>query len=92
MPEYEDLDFESLPDKTQEGGVKHNREWARRREHPSFDANQAPRGNGTSATMANDLLNQIAEPQTSAASTGGCELDLTFGVPRTGTAHLGQPL
>ncbi len=32
-------------------------------------------------TMANDLLDQNAEPQTSATSTDGVELDLAFGVP-----------
>jgi TonB family protein len=31
--------------------------------------------------MANDLLDEIAESQTAAATMGGCELDLTFGVP-----------
>jgi TonB family protein len=31
--------------------------------------------------MANDLLDQIVEPQAVAATTGGCELDLAFGIP-----------
>jgi len=82
MPEYEDLDVESPQNETQEGGVKHNREMGPETRTPSFDRQtKRPEATEPDATMANDLLNEISEPQTSAAPTGGCELDLTFGVP-----------
>jgi len=82
MPEYEDLDFERLPDKTQEGGVKHNIDMGPETRTSPFDRpTRRPEATEPDATMANDLLDKIADPQTSAASTDGCELDLTFGVP-----------
>jgi TonB family protein len=82
MPEYDGLDIESLQDKTQEGGVKHNREMGPETRTPPFDRQtRRPEATEPDATMANDLLDEISEPQTASATMGGCELDLTFGVP-----------
>jgi len=82
VPEYESLEKETLPDKTQTGSIKHNRMIGLETSTPQF-AQQTPRPEATvpDATMANDLLDSNPDFQTAAAISDGCELDLTFGVP-----------
>jgi len=85
MLEYETLDCETHTgklDKTQTGGVKHNREMGLKTEPPPFgQLIRRPEAIEPEATMANDPLNQIGDPSDAAAKTDGCELDLSFGVP-----------
>jgi protein TonB len=82
MPEYERLDEEALPVETQTGGVKHNgRTDLETRISPFGRQTRRPEAIEPDATMANDLLDQTAEPQAAAATTDGVELDLAFGVP-----------
>jgi len=83
-PEYESLDCEPVPHKTQTGIVGHNVEAGLKTEDPSTFQQQTRRSETTepAANMANDLLIQPdSEPQAAAASAGGVELDLTFGIP-----------
>jgi len=82
-PEYESLDSRTLPDETQTGGVKHNRDMGLETEDLS-SGRQARSSEATEAAahMANDLLTQPdSESQAAAAIMGGVELDLTFGIP-----------
>jgi len=81
--EYESPDFETLPDKTQVGGVKHNGD-------TGLEAGEFPFGQQTrrteatepAAPMANDLFIQSdSESQAAAAIMDGIALDLTFGIP-----------
>ena len=88
MPEYEALDCKTLPDKTQEGSVKHNRDMGQERTGLEIEslpyALQAERPEATesAATMANDLLLQTeSDSEAAVAHMGGIDLDLTFGVP-----------
>jgi protein TonB len=82
VPEYERLEEEVLPVETSAGGVKHNgRTDLDTRISPFGRQTRRPEAIETDATMANDLLDQIVEPQAVAATTGGCELDLAFGIP-----------
>jgi protein TonB len=83
VAKYESLDSEARPDKTQAGGIKHNGRVDLVAGNLSF-ARQNSRSEATEpdATMANDLLIQPeTESEAAAAIMGGCELDLTFGVP-----------
>ncbi len=81
MPEYESLDCETLADKTQAGGVKHN-------EGVGLETGDRPlgvqaRGPGATeptATMPNDLLIQPGT-ESQAAMAGEIELDIRFGIP-----------
>ena len=82
-PEYESLECEALPDKTQTGGVKHNDGIGLETENLPF-GRQARRPEDTepATTMSNDLLIQPdSESQAAAVIAGGIELDLTFGIP-----------
>src|ERR1035441_2685930 len=82
MPEYERLEEEALPVETQTDGVKHNGRTDLETRIPPF-GRQTRRQEAIEpdATMANDLLDKIAEPKAAAATTDGCELDLAFGIP-----------
>jgi len=82
VPEYERLEEEVLPVETSAGGVKHNGRTDLETRIPPF-GRQTRRQEAIEpdATMANDLLDQIAESQAAAATTDGCALDLAFGVP-----------
>ncbi len=82
MQEYEGVDSGTLPDKTQPGGVKHNR---------GMDLETESQSNGgqprrlearePAATMANDLLIQPdSESQAAAAVLSGGSLDAGFGM------------
>ena len=81
-PEYEMLDCETLPDKTQAGGVKHNRGMGLETENQPFDRQaRRPEATEPAATMANDPLIQHSESQAVMAIADSVELDLAFGVP-----------
>jgi protein TonB len=81
-PEYERLDDEALPVETPSGGVNHNESTVLEARTPQFGRQtRQTEAVEPDATMANDLLDQNAEPQAAAATTGGVELDLAFGVP-----------
>ncbi len=87
-PEDETLDCETIPDKTQAGGVKHNRSVGQDRtgvetEVPSF-ARQTwrPEATAAAANMPNELpIQSDPEFPTAAAPSGSVELDLNFGFP-----------
>jgi len=80
--EYETLDSEARSDETQAGGVKHNIKMGLETSNLPFgQQTRCPKATEPDATMANDLLDKKTDFQAAAASTGGCELDLTFGVP-----------
>jgi TonB family protein len=82
-PEYESLDGKTLSDKTQAGGIKHNGMVGLDTCNLPF-GRQARRAEAieADATMANDrLIQPETESEAAAAIMGGCELDLTFGVP-----------
>ena len=82
MTEYERLEGEALPVETEGGGVKHNGSTVLETRTPPFGRQtRHSEAIEPDATMANDLLDEIAEPQTAAASSDGCELDLAFGAP-----------
>src|ERR1039458_4204361 len=88
MPEYETLDCQTLPDKTQVGSVKHNRDMGQERTGlvteslPYARQARRPEATESAATMANDLLLQTeSDSESAVALMGGIELDLTFGVP-----------
>ncbi|MFY9855472.1 MAG: TonB family protein [Terracidiphilus sp.] len=80
---YESLDFLALPDETQAGTVKHNRNVDPETENLRFvTETRRPEATEPDATMANDLLIQPdTESETATAIMDGCDLDLTFGVP-----------
>jgi TonB family protein len=82
MQEYEGVDSGTLPDKTQPGGVKHNRGMDLETESLSYGGQ--PRrleAREPAATMANDLLIQPdSESQASAAVLSGSTLDAGFGM------------
>ncbi len=83
-PEYESLDSKALPNETQAGGVKHNRETVLEPGDPSSSRRQTRRPEATepAATMANDLLIQPdSDSQAAAATAEGVALDITFGIP-----------
>ena len=88
MPEYETLDCQTLPDKTQVGSVKHNRDMGQDRtgletESLPYELQaKRPVATESAATMANDLLLQTeSDSESAVALMDGVELDLTFGVP-----------
>ena len=82
LPEYERLEDEALPVETQTGGIKHNGSTDLESRTPQFGRQtRNQEAIEPDATMANDLLDQIAEPQSAAASTDGVELDIAFGIP-----------
>jgi protein TonB len=88
MPEYECLDGETLPDKTQVGGVKHNEGMGLEitglgtGKFLLVPQTERPEATEPAATMPNDLLIQTdTESQAAAAIADGVELDLSFGVP-----------
>jgi TonB family protein len=82
MPEYERLEDEALPVETEAGGVKHNGSTVLETRTPPFGRQtRHPEAIEPDATMANNLHDEIAESQTAAASSDGCELDLAFGAP-----------
>jgi TonB family protein len=80
---YESVDFLALSGETQAGRVKHNGMVGLQMEHlPSVTETRHPEATEPDATMANDLLIQPdTESEAATAILGGCELDLTFGVP-----------
>ena len=81
-PEYETLDSETLSDKTQAGGVKHNGSNSpETRSDPLGPQARSSEAREPAATMANDLLNQDIEAEAAVDPAGGCELDRAFGVP-----------
>ena len=82
-PEYDSLDWESPPDETQTGVVKHNGETALESGVPPFRRQaRRPGTTETAADMANDLLIQPdSESQAAAATAEGIALDITFGIP-----------
>ncbi|MGA2351025.1 MAG: energy transducer TonB [Terracidiphilus sp.] len=82
-PEYETLDFEALPGKTEVGGVKHNKSMGLETDNPLFERQTSPsEATEPAATMANDLLIQ-PDKDSKAATTNAdsSALDLSFGVP-----------
>jgi TonB family protein len=82
MPEYERLEEEALPVETQTGGIEHNESTDLESRTPQFGRQtRIQEAIEPDSTMANDLLDQIAEPQVAAANADGCELDLAFGIP-----------
>lgn len=83
-PEYESLEIEAIPDETQAGAVKHNREAVKRIEDfPSFRQQTShPKAFEPAADMGNDLLVQPdSESQAASAATRGIDLDVSFGIP-----------
>jgi len=83
MPEYESLDCETLPDKTQPGGVKHNVDMGLETRGFPFERQTRPsEAPEPVADMAKDLFIQTdSESQAAAAIMDSSALDLTFGVP-----------
>jgi protein TonB len=81
-PEYERLNEETRPGETHADGIKHNESTVLETRTPPFgQQTRQPEAIEQDAKMANDLLDQITESQTAAATTDGVELDLAFGVP-----------
>jgi TonB family protein len=83
-PKYERMDCEANQGKTQTGVVEHNEETAVETGEPHSFRRQTERPEATEPAddMANNLLTQSdSESQAAAATAGGVELDLTFGIP-----------
>lgn len=82
-PEYENLDREAVPHKTQAGGVKHNGETDLETGTPSSFRRQTwnPETAEPTADMSNDILSKPDSTQAAAAIAGEVDLDVTFGIP-----------